>query len=308
MMDFQRASNLAEGIDKSFYLIIGIDIFFFVLLITLMLIFVFRYSRKRHPNAVQIKEHTWLELTWLVVPLILVLFMFFYTYKKYLPTREVPKDAMNITAIARMWSWEFVYPNGKSSDKLYLPIDKAIKLNLKATDVVHSIYIPAFRLKEDMVPGKDDNYMWFIPTRRDTFEVFCTEYCGVRHSYMLTKAIVLDSILFDEWLAKVEIKKGKDQLPGFEIVKSNSCIGCHSTDGSRLVGPSFKDIFGQERLVETPSGEKKLTVDEAYIKRAINEPDAEIVKGYNKGLMRSYKEVLKDEDIDKIVEYLKAKD
>ena len=307
-MDFQRASNLAEGIDKSFYLIIGIDIFFFVLLITLMLIFVFRYSRKRHPKAVQIKEHAWLELTWLIVPLILVLFMFFYTYKKYLPTRNVPKDAMNITAIARMWSWEFVYANGKSSDKLYLPINKAVKLNLKATDVVHSIYIPAFRLKEDMVPGKDDNYMWFIPTRKDTFEVFCTEYCGVRHAYMLTKAIVIDSTSFSEWLANVEIKKGKDQLPGFELLKNNSCIGCHSTDGSRLVGPSFKDIFGQERLVETPLGEKKVIVDKVYIKRAIIDPDAELVKGYNKGLMRTYKDVLKEEDLDKIVEYLKAKE
>lgn len=307
-MDTTYASNLTKGIDQSFMLIMGIGTFFFVLLITLMIVFVIKYHRTRHPKAIQVKEKAWMELSWILIPLVLVIFMFFYTLGKYNPTRKAPLDAINIIAIGYMWDWEFIYPSGKTSNKLFLPLNKPVKLQLKSRDVVHSLYIPAYRLKEDMVPGKEDNYMWFIPTRKDTFDILCAEYCGVRHSYMLTKAIVLDSSEYNVWVANIEIKSGKETLPGLEILKKNSCIGCHSTDGSKLVGPSFKDLFGSERVVVSGSQERKVVADSTYIVKSIYDPDAELVKGYNSGLMRSYTGVISDDDIVKIIEYLKTPD
>ena len=301
----KEASNLAHGVDYAFYFIIGIDLIFLIGLTAAMLFFVFKYSRKKHPKAEQIKENMWLEVIWTGIPLILVLAMFYVGYYEYKPLRVVPKDAIKITAIGKMWSWTFIYPNGKESDKLYVPYNKSVVLNLESKDVIHSLSIPAFRIKEDVVPGKT-NFLWFIPTIKDTFDVFCTAYCGVRHSSMLSQVIVVDNDKYEAWVSQVEKKSEVAELPGLKVLQNNACLGCHSLEAMTLVGPSFKDLFGSKRTVLTNGAERSITVDEEYITNSVLDPGKDVAKGFTNGIMQSYKTVLKDQDIKDIVAYFKA--
>jgi cytochrome c oxidase subunit 2 len=296
------ASNFVQGVDLTFIIILGISVFFLVGITAVMIYFVIRYSRKKNPKATNIEGNTKLEILWTVIPLILVLIMFYYGWVGYRPMRQVPEGAIPVRAIGMMWSWSFEYPNGKKSAELVVPLNQPVKLDLFSRDVLHSLYIPAFRIKEDVVPGKD-NYMWFIAQELGEYDLFCAEYCGERHSYMISKVRVLPQAEYEQWLAQSDIPA--DEHPGLTLLKQNGCIACHSLDGSKIVGPSFKGIYGHEAEVITDGQERKVMVDDAYILKSIYEPNADVVKGYNPGLMISYKEQVSEEDVKKIVEYIK---
>ena len=297
------ASNFVEGVDLSLYIILGISVFFLVTITAAMIYFVIRYRRKKNPKASQIHGNNTLEVVWTVIPTILVLIMFYYGWAGYAPMRKVPDNAIPVKAIGQMWIWTFEYENGKKSSDLVVPIDQPVKLDLISRDVLHSLYIPAFRIKEDVVPGKD-NYMWFEAKELGEYDLFCAEYCGDRHSYMISKVKVLPVEEYENWLAASDVPA--DEPPGLTILKQNACITCHSLDGSRIVGPSFKGIYGHEVEVITDGQERTVMVDDEYLKRSIYEPNADVVKGYNQGLMISYKELLSEEDVQKVIDYIKS--
>ena len=223
---------------------------------------------------------------------------------------RAPKDAMEVTVYGRMWNFSFEYENGKRTDTLYLPKDKPVKLNLVAMDVIHSLYIPAFRIKQDMVPEKKNNFMWFEPQREGTYELFCAEYCGLQHSYMYTAVKVLQDSAFTSWMTDTtQVAQAAVESPtatGKRIMQNIGCFACHTLDGSKLVGPSFKGIWGEEQTVVTDGQERQVKVDEDYIHRSIYEPNADVVKGFNKGLMLSYKGQLSEDDVANIIAYLKT--
>jgi cytochrome c oxidase subunit 2 len=146
--------------------------------------------------------------------------------------------------------------------------------------------------------------MWFRAQELGEYDLFCAEYCGDRHSYMISKVIVMPESEYETWLVTSDIPE--DEPPGLTILKQNACITCHSLDGSKIVGPTFKGLFGKEEEVITDGQERTIIADEEYIKRSIYEPNADLVKGYNPGLMISYKETLTEEDIQKVIEYLKT--
>lgn len=303
---FSGASNFVEGVDRSFMIIFGVATFFLVGITVVMIYFVFRYHKKRNPVATQIPGSNTLEIIWTIVPLILVLVMFYYGFKGYAIMRNVPDDAMNVKVIGYMWDWDFEYENGKTAKDLYVPLNKPVKLNMVSLDVIHSFYIPAFRVKEDVVPGRE-NYMWFEAQMEGEYDVLCAEYCGLRHSYMDAKTYVMPQEEFDTWLADYNPEEDKDPK-GLEIIKANACTGCHSLDGSRLAGPSFKGLYGSERTVLVDGEEKTVTADDDYIKRSILEPNVEIVKSFPKNVMQSYEKTLSEEDIEAIIDYLKMDD
>lgn len=300
---FSGASNFVEGVDKAFMVIFGISLFFLISITGVMIYFIIRYNKKRHPKATQIDGSNTLEIIWTVIPLALVLLMFFYGYKGYINMRNVPDDAMTVKVISYMWDWDFQYENGKTSKDLYVPLNKPVKLELTSLDVIHSLYIPSFRVKEDAVPGKN-NYMWFQAQLEGEYDVLCAEYCGLRHSYMDAKAIVIPPEKFETWLADYN-PEVKDPV-GLDLIRSNACIGCHSLDGTKLVGPSFKGIFGKEHTVMVNGEAKKVVVDEEYLKRSIIHPNDEVVEGYPANVMQSYEKIISKEDIDHIVNYLKT--
>jgi cytochrome c oxidase subunit 2 len=297
------ASNFVEGVDLAFKIIFGISLFFLVGITTVMLYFVFRYNRKRHPRAIQIKDNNILEITWITIPLILVLLMFYYGYVAFSPMRIVPKDAIPITVIGKMWVWTFEYEGGKQSADLVVPLNKAVKLNLHSDDVIHSLYIPAFRIKEDVVPGKN-NYMWFIAQQPGEYDILCTVYCGLRHSYMEAKAKVVPEAEYQAWLKALPEKTNEPE--GLTILKKNACTGCHSIDGSKIVSTSFKGLYGKTERVITNGSERTVTVDDAYIKTSVYDPDKDLVIGFQKGIMKTYKGIVTEDEITKITDYLKS--
>jgi cytochrome c oxidase subunit 2 len=237
--------------------------------------------------------------------------MFYYGWMGWKPMMNPPDEAMHVTAIARMWDFKFEYENGKITDSLYVPIGEPVILDLLALDVLHSLYIPAFRVKEDMVPGQDKK-MWFIPGTLGEFNLFCTEYCGLQHSFMYTGVIVMPKDEFETWLkdtTAVVAVVAADARPsdlGFQVLLKNGCNACHSIDGSKLIGPSYLGGWGTTRTVVTEGDEREVVIDEEYIKRSIYDPNFDVVKGYNKGLMLSYKSMVTDDEVALIVEYLKA--
>jgi len=310
-IDPQDASNFVAGVDLAFMIILGISIFFLVALTVIMLVFIRKYKRERHPEAIQNEGSTKLEILWTAIPLALVLVMFYFGWMGWKPMKDPPEDAMRITAIARMWNFKFEYSNGKITDSLYVPVNQPVILDLKALDVLHSLYIPAFRVKEDMVPGQD-KVMWFIPGQTGSYDLFCTEYCGLEHSYMYTGVRVMPEDDFEEWMADStagapvidETLSPADQ--GFQVLVRNGCNACHSSDGSKLVGPSYLGGWGGLREVVTAGEKREVEIDEEYIIRSIYEPNADIVEGYNSGLMLSYEGLVSEEEIGLIIEYLKS--
>ncbi|QIA09695.1 cytochrome c oxidase subunit II [Draconibacterium halophilum] len=310
--EITKASNFVQGVDTAFLVIMGISFLFLIGLTVVMLVFIFKYNKKKNPKATQIEGSTKLEIVWTVVPFLLTMLMFYYGWAGWKPMQRAPKDAMEITAYGRMWNFSFEYENGRRTDTLFLPKDQPIKLNLMAMDVLHSLYIPAFRVKQDMVPGKKDNFMWFEPQKVGTYELYCAEYCGLQHSYMYTYVEVMEDSAFQTWIAdttNVAASAAEIDSPaatGKRIMQNIGCFACHTLDGTRLVGPSFKGIWGAEHTVETGRETRQVTVDEEYIRKSIYEPNADVVEGFNKGLMLSYEGQLSDDDIDNIIEYLKT--
>jgi len=298
------ASNLAAGVDKAFFFIFAISFLFTIAITALMIYILIHFSRKKIKNPQQFTGNTKLEIIWTVIPLIIVLVMFYYGMEGFSPMRKVPENAMEIKAIGRMWEWRFDYGNGKVSKELVVPHLRNIKMNLVSEDVNHGLFIPAFRVKEDVIPGYN-NYLWFRPITKGNFDIFCSEYCGLAHSAMTAKVVVLDSLEFDKWLAELKVTGNAPDHPGLAIMKANACLTCHSLDGSKIIGPTFKGLYGSKRDVVTDQGEKQVDAFDDYIKKSITEPNAEVVKGYNKGLMQPYKDVIKGEDLDKIVDYFR---
>ncbi len=298
------ASNFAYGVDLSFAVIFGISIFFLVGITAVMIYFVIRYSRKKNPKATNIHGNNKLEILWTVIPTLLVLVMFYYGWVGYKPMRSIPDDAIPIKVYGQMWSWQFEYENGKRSGQLVVPLNKPVKLDLISRDVIHSFYIPAFRIKEDVVPGIN-NTMWFEATKEGTYDILCAEYCGERHAYMLAEVDVVPEADYEEWLVSTDVPEGEH--PGLTVMKQNACLTCHSLDGSKLIGPTFRGIYGKTETVITETGEEKtITVDDDYLVRSIYQPNAEIVKGYNKGLMISYENTIDEESVNQIIDYIKT--
>ncbi len=197
---FSGASNFVNSTDTTFFFIVAVSVFFLVLITVSMIYFVIRYSRKRNPKAKNIHGNIPLEITWTVIPTILVLIMFWMGWAGYKQLAHAPEDAMNIDVTAQMWRWTFKYPNGTSSDTLYVPINKPVKVLLHSRDVNHSFFIPAFRVKKDVIPNRN-NSAWFQADKLGTYDIFCAEYCGLNHSHMLSKVVVMPQDSFNTWLA-----------------------------------------------------------------------------------------------------------
>ena len=301
---FSKASNFVHDVDIAFLIIGGFGVFFLVSFTGIMIYFIVKYNRKRNPKATQIKDNTLLEVTWTTLPVVLVIFMFYIGWQGFLPMRQDPKNAMHVKAIARMWKWQFEYPGNKVSDTLVLPINKAVRVDLVSKDVIHGFFVPAFRIKEDCVPGKN-NYSWFIPGELGDFDLICSAYCGVSHSYMSAIIRIVPNSQYEKWIAALQVKNAV-KGSGFKILEKNGCIACHSLDGTKMVGPTFKGLYGSIVEVETNGTNRKIKADSAYIISSIVEPNKDIVKGFPAGVMQSYKNIVSDKEIQQVIEYLKT--
>ena len=292
-----------EVVDQVFFYILAITVFLLGLITFLMVYFVIRYQKKRNPKPSEIHENIWLEIIWTVVPTLLVLTMFYYGMTGFNFLKKAPADALKIKVIARQWSWLFEYENGMKSTELKVPVGKPIKLSLTSQDVIHGFYTPAFRIKQDVVPGMT-NTLWFQPTAEGTFDVFCTQYCGLQHATMVTKIKVLPAEAFNQWYqkGKEEIKATKGKPHGPQLYQEKGCVACHSIDGTPRVGPTLKGLFGKNVTVMADGKERSITADEAYLRKSILEPNADVVKGFPP-IMPSEK--MTDDEIHELIQYIK---
>ncbi|MGQ9643240.1 MAG: cytochrome c oxidase subunit II [Ignavibacterium sp.] len=196
---FDGVSNFSQSTDIAFFFTLVVSIFFLVLITSLMIYFVIKYNRKRNPKAINVHHNTALEVTWTVIPTILVLIMFWLGWTGYLEQSKIPENALTINVTAQMWKWSFKYPNGKESDSLYVPVNKDVVLNLKSIDVNHAFYVPKFRIKKDVYPNQTRT-AWFNATEIGDYDIACAEYCGLNHSYMYNKVHVMKENEFNTWL------------------------------------------------------------------------------------------------------------
>ncbi len=291
-----------EVVNQVFFTILVITVFLLGLITFLMVYFVIRYHQKRNPQPTDVKENIWLEIIWMVVPTLLVLTMFYYGLTGFNFLKKAPEDAMKVRVIARQWSWLFEYENGLKSLDLKVPIGKPIKLMLTSQDVIHSFYAPAFRIKQDVVPGMV-NSLWFQPTAVGTFDVFCSQYCGLQHAKMLTKIVVLSEEEFKKWYQTGKEMEAKVP-PGAQLFQEKGCKVCHSIDGTPGLGPTVKGLFGKTVTVLTDGKERTIAADEIYMRKSLLEPNADIVKGFPP-IMPSQKGLLADQELGALISYLK---
>jgi len=206
------SSPFSDYVDTTFLLIVGLSALVFIGILITMVYFLIRYSRRRNPNPTNIEGSVPLEITWTVIPLILFLGIFYMGWRGYLKELIVPEGALPIKVTARMWAWSFEYPNGVVTDTLYVPVNTPMKLTLHSMDVNHSLFIPAFRIKKDVIPNRE-NVMWFKAMQVMSYDIACAEFCGLQHSYMYTKVVAKDSVQFEEWYRSVSARQAKPYVP-----------------------------------------------------------------------------------------------
>lgn len=304
----EPASAIAGQVDSVFLFILVIGLFFFVVTQGALIYFAVKYRRKKgedaEPETPQIKSNVILEGIWILVPSLLIFAIFAYGYVVYIRMQEPIHGAKEINVVARQWLWEFEYPDGgKSVNELRLSLGEPVHLVMTSEDVIHSLFIPEFRIKQDILPGRY-THMWLTPERTGEFQIFCAEYCGLGHSTMLAKLVVMEPAAFHEWR---EAEEEAGALPpsaerGEHIVEGSGCLACHSIDGTEKVGPTFKGLFG--RTVTLADG-GTVTADEDYIRESIVDPNAKVVKGFQP-IMPTFKDSLGSGDITAVIVYLKS--
>jgi cytochrome c oxidase subunit II len=310
---FGGASTMAGKVDAVFLYVFALTIAFLIFITFLMIYFSVRFRRARGGAAQDIHGHGALEVIWTLVPLFLFLTMFYYGWTNYRYLREVPRDAMAIKVSARQWAWSFAYPNGRQTTELYVALGRPIRLDPHSEDVLHGFYVPAFRIKSDVVPGRD-NYTWFQATQLGDFDIECTVMCGVNHSYMLSKVHVIPEADFSAWyfgestdppvLGQAElVASAPDAARGERVFKLKGCVACHSTDGSKLIGPTWKGLYGSKVTVVADGKEAEVTADDDYIQRSIRHPPREVVKGFAPQMPQAD---LKARDVADLTAYIKS--
>jgi cytochrome c oxidase subunit 2 len=300
----RRGSDFASQVDFNFGLVYWISVFFFALVTFLMVFFAVRYrQRPGHEPEKSTSHNTPLEVLWSVIPTLIVIGLFWSGYKTYLNMTVAPQNAYEVLVTGQKWNWLFTYPNGYIDSQLHVPVDTPVKLTMTSEDVIHSFFVPDFRIKRDVIPGRYTR-LWFTAIETGDYDILCTEYCGTNHWNMLSKLVVHERAEFDSWLEEASdfLSKMPPAEAGELLYNMRGCKQCHSVDGTPGIGPSFLGKFGSEEKLLT--GET-VVVEENYIRESIVDPQARIVAGFDP-VMPTYQGRLKDEEITAIIEYMKT--
>lgn len=298
-------STMAEQTDALFHFINITSVVLLLGITVAIILFAWKYRRRSDEDVTPVITHNnKLEITWSIIPLILVIIVFGWGFSGYMNLASTPDDAYEIRVVGKSWLWEFHYETGHVSvNELHFPADRPVKLVMSSDDVIHSFYIPDFRVKKDVLPNRYTS-LWFEATETGESVIFCTEYCGNAHSNMMATASAHSQEDFETWLETAG-SADDDMDPaelGEQLVTRNACNTCHSVDGSQLQGPSFQGLWMSEREMENGD---VVTADENYIRESILEPQAKISSGYDP-VMPTYAGTLNDQQIDAIIEYIKT--
>jgi cytochrome c oxidase subunit II len=321
-----QATDLAPKVDMLYSFLLWASLISFIILIGGMIVFALRYQRKSFDQkTAYITHNTLAEFLWSFIPFVIFMVSAIWGIVLFMDL-HTPKDgALEVQVFGKKWEWEFVYKNGRRVTNdlgpentlvpatMVLPVNTPIRLVMTSTEtvegstpVLHSFFVPSFRIKQDLVPGMYTT-LNFTPTRTGEFWVMCTEYCGTGHSRMLGKVRVVEREEFEAWLADDEGGPGAGEMDlaaqGRRFYTQYGCSGCHSVDGTRTVGPTFKGLFGALR---TFADGTSTTADENYVRDSILNPNAQVVQGYPANVMPSYKGQVSEEQITAIIEFIKT--
>jgi cytochrome c oxidase subunit 2 len=298
------ASTIASGVDLLYFFLTAVTVFFSTLIFASIFYFAVKYRRRPGLVPEQIDaEHSHqgygLEIAWSVVPFLITLVMFTWGSSLYIANSRIPDQAMEIYVVGKQWMWKIQHPSGRSEiNELHVPLGQPVKLTMASQDVIHSFFIPAFRVKQDVVPGRYTS-MWFEPTKPGEYHLFCAEYCGAYHSGMIGRVVVMQPADFQKWLGGATedspVRNGEKLFTAFD------CVNCHAS-GARRRGPQLAGLYGSEVLLESGATAK---FDENYIRESIVNPNAKVVRGYP-AVMPTYRGQLSEEQILQLIAYIRS--
>ena len=297
----ERASTIAARVDTLYFFLLGVAGFFAILIAGLIVYYAVRY-RRRDPASVGDRIHggMLLELTWTIVPLMITMVIFVWGASVYFAMARPPEDTLNIYVVAKQWMWKFQHLDGQREiNELHVPVGRAVKLITTSEDVIHDFFVPAFRIKADVLPGRYVN-IWFLVTKPGRFRLFCAEYCGTRHSGMIGEIIAMEPSEYEAWLGGGDVE-GSLASAGQKLFADLACNTCHRPDFQGR-GPSLEGSFG--KTVTLQDG-RSLVVDEAYLRESILQPSAKITAGFQP-IMPTFQGLVTEEQLLQLIEYIKS--
>jgi cytochrome c oxidase subunit 2 len=299
-----EGSDLAGKVDSLYGFLLWASFISCVIVIGGLAYFVLKYRRRSdNDKTAYILHNTMLEFLWSFIPFVIFMVVFVWGWMVFHEFRTMPANALEISVEAQKWNWTFVFKNGKrSAAELYVPLNEPVKFIMSSKDVLHSMYLPGFRNKQDVVPGRY-TALWFQPNKEGTFQIFCAEYCGDQHSGMLAKLHVVSRDKFEDWLAN-DPYKGMPLADIGKKVYETRCVACHSLEDKKVVGPPWKGVWGRREHLEDGS---EITVDENYVRESILAPNAKTVAGYPKGVMPTFAGQLSEQELTGIIEFIKTR-
>ena len=292
---------MAPRVDALYFFLIGLTAFFSLLIAGLIVYYAIKF-RRRAPDSVgaRIEGGLLLEITWTAIPLAIVLGIFTWGASVFFAIARPPADTLNIYVVGKQWMWKFQHLNGaREINELHVPVGQPVKLIMTSEDVIHDLFFPAFRVKADVIPGRYTE-IWFEATRPGTYHLFCAEYCGTRHSGMIGQVVVLEPSEFQTWLSSGQAE-GSLASAGGKLFRDLACNTCHRSDAQGR-GPVLDGLFG--KTVTLQSGDR-ITVDEAYIRESIVNPNEKLTAGFQP-IMPAYQGQVNEEQLLELIEYVRA--
>jgi cytochrome c oxidase subunit 2 len=297
----EAASTMASRVDALYFFLIGLTIFFSLLIAGLIVFYAIRF-RRRHPDSVGARIHGGLvlEITWTVIPFLITMGIFVWGATVFFAMSRPPDETLNIYVVGKQWMWKFQHLDGQREiNQLHVPVGRPVKLIMTSEDVIHDLFVPAFRVKADVIPGRY-THLWFEPTKAGTYRLFCAEYCGTRHSGMTGEVVVMEPNDYQRWLSG-GAQEGSLASAGQKLFADLACNTCHRPDAQGR-GPVLDNLFG--KMVSLQSGETAV-VDESYVRESILTPAAKVVAGFQP-IMPTFQGLVNEEQLLELIEYVKS--
>ena len=296
----EQASTVAGSVDALYFYLIAVTVFFTLLVTGLLLVFAVRYRRRSEDyRPPRVETSKALEIIWSVIPLILCVIMFFWGAEVFFDQRRVPADAMEISVTGKKWMWKFQHLNGRREiNVLHIPVGKPVLLRMASEDVIHDVFIPAFRVKQDVLPGRYTTE-WFQATKPGIYHLFCNQYCGTQHSNMIGSVVAMDPPAYQAWLSGFTGEA--PEKAGEALFSKMACNTCHMA-GSASRGPDLANLIGSKVALDNG---QVIVADENYIRESVLNPQAKTVAGFQK-IMPSFQGIVTEEQLTQLIAYLKT--
>lgn len=296
----ERASTVAQRVDMLYFFLLAVATFFTVLIFCSIVYFAIKYRRGKKIDRTVKKDKVWLlELAWSLIPLGLTMIMFAWGARLFFTLHQPPDNCLEVDVVGKQWMWRIQHAEGKREiNTLHVPVGQPVRLRMISEDVIHSLYIPAFRIKQDLLPGRYTE-VWFEATKTGQYDLYCAEYCGTSHSRMRGRVVVMEPTQYAEWL-----EGSTDETPevaGKRLFEELRCQTCHVAEGGGRC-PSLVDLYASQVPL---TGEAAVVADDDYLRESILEPNAKVVAGYQK-LMPTYQGQISEEEILQLIAYLKT--